>query len=178
MISPTYAPAVGLSFLIIGLLLALYWLLASKLWPGCDEWKGYLLGSKDPLRGKDVIRWNTKIPQKTGQGFLLDISKKYGKGRKLSCITFMQGRDYALDYPIAWKVTLQNEHNECTELEGRESRIGEGITIEIKPPQKIIFIVIIIVEPRNGFVWAIENIKFKEVKIPHIWNPERLANEL
>ena len=181
MISPSYAPAIGLCFLIIGLLLASYWLLSSKLWGGCESWRGYLLGAKEPLRGKDAIRWNTKIPQQAGQSFLLDIRKKGMKGRKLRRITFMQGRDYALDYPKVWKLMLEGEHGiipEYTELEQRETRIGSGIEIEINPPQKIMFIAIRIVEPRNGFVWAIENIKLQEVRIPHIWSPERLADEL
>jgi hypothetical protein len=132
------------------------------------------------MRGVEATRWVCAAYQEVGDDFLLDMTKSNGEGRMLESVTLVQGRDFALQYPVEYKITVAGRDGIFSRYDytQRESRVGEGIHIQFHPAEKVCFIGIVIVTPRAGFYWALEDIRMKEVRIPLVWKPKRLSRDL
>jgi hypothetical protein len=164
-------------------------------WPGKESWKGYLLNALPrkgkesdnwkfdrPQQVRDYFLLDIqKAPNDFVNSTLKVIAKivnkvkpwcikpwEIGKARVIDRIQFMQG-DYPPDaYPKKYAVTLQGLHGILPDWERREQiekSFGENIIIELKRPEKILMIVVEIIEPRLNQFWAVGEIRIREVRL-------------
>ena len=161
------------------------------LWPGKEDWKGWLLDSKQPLRGKEANNWRTNRPQQAGDSFLPEIQKapnrfiialltiaakifkkirpwEIGRARVIDRIQFMRGDYSAAEYPIRWAVTMSGLRGILPSWdrgEQAESSFGENIIINLEHPEMVAHIVVEIIEPHPNKHWATEEIRIREAKL-------------
>ncbi len=154
------------------------------LWPGCEDWIGYLSEGKDELRGKDTKRWKFNSPQKRGQTFTLDISKHKGKGkgkaRLIKRVLFLQGLSHRWDCPSEYKMIIVGRHRKTRvdrEFDGKAGNPWKGERYKgICEEFELSFVNLImvsIIEPTENSratCWATNDIRVIEVRLP--WLPK------
>jgi len=161
------------------------------LWPGQEEWKGWLLNSPRPLKGKNATDWTTDRIQQIGDTFYLDIEKRpdrfilallnitskvfkklrpwnYGKARVIDLIKFRRGDHSAAETPRRYAVTIQGETSILPGWEEKEQiqpSFGHFPTIHLERPEKVVGIAIKIIEPSLGVPWSVGEIRIREVRL-------------
>ena len=116
--------------------------------------------------------WRSSQPQKSGAFFEIDLRKE----RIIKAIQFYHGDSF--ETPKKWYMFIMRKSHDfgffgCNIVR----KEGQGsIIVFLEEPQKLQFIQVIIVEPeiqKNGqpYYWTIKEVKLREVRIPHLWEP-------